>query len=116
TTSVSKLHKASTSSDSFYASQSLDTKTMHRIYVPKLTVANDYILEDLAARQAKAAKAIRLRGQLAAVEAADIVKGNELRDLKEKIFALEGEKDVMSDKVTSLESVTATKDITPRNL
>ncbi|GJV94976.1 hypothetical protein Tco_1546553 [Tanacetum coccineum] len=35
TASVSKLNKASTSSDSFYASQSLDTKTMHRDYVPK---------------------------------------------------------------------------------
>ncbi|GKA78210.1 hypothetical protein Tco_0784747 [Tanacetum coccineum] len=121
TASVSKLHKASTSSDSFYASQSLDTETMHRIYVPMLTMANDSILKDLESKishlksllslkEAKAAKAIRLRGQLAAVEAADIVKGNELMDLKEKFFALEGEKDVMSDKVTSLEFATATKD------
>nr|GEV29741.1 hypothetical protein [Tanacetum cinerariifolium] len=33
--SISKLNKPFTSSDSFYASQSLDTETMHRIYVPK---------------------------------------------------------------------------------
>ncbi|GJV35818.1 hypothetical protein Tco_1408295 [Tanacetum coccineum] len=119
TASVSKLNKASTSSDSFYASQSLDTKTMHRDYVPKWTMTNDSILEDTylytkfnvgAARQVclraevrmraehtlekkevEAAEAIRLDGQLAVVEATDIVKGNELRDLKEKNFALEGE-------------------------
>nr|GEU91028.1 hypothetical protein [Tanacetum cinerariifolium] len=45
--SISKLNKPSTSSGSFYASQSLDTKTMHRIYVPTWKVMNDSILEDL---------------------------------------------------------------------
>nr|GEW40899.1 hypothetical protein [Tanacetum cinerariifolium] len=45
-TSVSKLNKASTLSGSFNASLSLDTETMHRIYVPKWTMKNDSILED----------------------------------------------------------------------
>ncbi|GKF97959.1 hypothetical protein Tco_0293780, partial [Tanacetum coccineum] len=43
---ISKLKKPSTSSDSFYASQSLDTETMHHIYVPRWKVTNDSILED----------------------------------------------------------------------
>ncbi|GKB22181.1 hypothetical protein Tco_0856104 [Tanacetum coccineum] len=41
--SISKLKKPSISSDSFYASQSLDTKTMHRVYVPRWKLrAMDY--------------------------------------------------------------------------
>ncbi|GKD13679.1 gypsy type transposase [Tanacetum coccineum] len=44
--SISKLNKPSTSSDSFYASQSLDTETMHRVYVPRWKVTNDFVLED----------------------------------------------------------------------
>ncbi|GJZ13860.1 hypothetical protein Tco_0549090 [Tanacetum coccineum] len=45
--SISKLNKPSTSLDSFYASQSLDTETMHRVYVLRWKVTNDSILEDL---------------------------------------------------------------------
>ncbi|GKG46140.1 hypothetical protein Tco_0498586, partial [Tanacetum coccineum] len=45
--SISKLKKPSTSSDSFYASQSLDTETMHHVYVPRWKVTNDSIHEDL---------------------------------------------------------------------
>nr|GEV27605.1 hypothetical protein [Tanacetum cinerariifolium] len=44
--SISKLNKHSSLSDSFYAFQSLDTETMHCIYVPKWKVTNDSILED----------------------------------------------------------------------
>ncbi|GKG27035.1 hypothetical protein Tco_0402738, partial [Tanacetum coccineum] len=63
-------------------------------------------------KEAEAAEAIHLGGQLAAVEATDKVKGNELRDLKEKNFTLEGEKEeIMSERVTSLESVAAAKDV-----
>ncbi|GKG05352.1 hypothetical protein Tco_0325438, partial [Tanacetum coccineum] len=43
---ISKLNKPSTSSDSFYASQSFDTETMHRVYVPRWKVTNDFVLED----------------------------------------------------------------------
>ncbi|GJR68892.1 hypothetical protein Tco_0014957 [Tanacetum coccineum] len=128
-TSSSKLNEPATSSDSFYASQDLDFETLHNIYVPKWKVTNDSVLDDLTTnvswggkkdaeiahlksllslREAKAAEAIRLRGQLSAVEAADAAKNNELRDLKERNFALEGEKDVL--KVTTLESVTALKE------
>nr|GEU83255.1 hypothetical protein [Tanacetum cinerariifolium] len=62
----------------------------------------------LSLREAKATEAIR--GQLSVVEAADAAKRNELRDLKERNFALKGEKEVLSEKVTTLESVTATKE------
>ncbi|GJY98679.1 hypothetical protein Tco_0516109 [Tanacetum coccineum] len=44
--SISKLKGISTSSDSFYASQSLDTKTMHRVYIPRWKVTNDFMLDD----------------------------------------------------------------------
>ncbi|GJT75063.1 hypothetical protein Tco_1041788 [Tanacetum coccineum] len=37
-------------------------------------------------------------------------KSNELRDLKERNFALEGENDLLSERVTTLESVTALKE------
>ncbi|GKD36569.1 hypothetical protein Tco_1252078 [Tanacetum coccineum] len=192
--SISKLNQPSTSSDSFYASQSLDTKTMHRVYVPRWKVTNDSILDDLyvyrdltdrlappalflqlhaidydqlysefnvgAARQVclgaevrmraehtlekkgeledkcteqaillsernaeiahlksllslkevEAAEAIRLHGQLTTVEAADAVKDSELKDLKEKNFALKGERDVMSEKIATLESANVAKE------
>nr|GEY56903.1 hypothetical protein [Tanacetum cinerariifolium] len=157
-TSISKLNKPSTLVDSFYASQSLDTETMHRIYVHRWKVTNDsifedpYVYRDLADRLAMpslfaqlhtmdydqlysefnvrdawqvclAAKvrmrtkhtlerkeAIRLRGQLTTVEAADVAKDSELKDLKEKNFFLEGERDVMSEKIATLESANAAKE------
>ncbi|GJW94080.1 hypothetical protein Tco_0173752, partial [Tanacetum coccineum] len=56
-------------------------------------------------------EAIRLRGQLTTVEAAtDAAKGNELKDLKEKNFTLERERDVMSEKMATLESANAAKE------
>ncbi|GKD13678.1 hypothetical protein Tco_1198085 [Tanacetum coccineum] len=64
----------------------------------------------LSLKETEAAEAIRLRGQLTTVEAADAAKGNELKDLKEKNFALEGERDVMSEKITTLESANAAKE------
>ncbi|GJW10996.1 hypothetical protein Tco_1576823 [Tanacetum coccineum] len=57
----------------------------------------------LSLKEAEATEAISLRGQLAALEAADASKSAELRALKEKNFALEGEKNLNS-KVASLES------------
>nr|GEX64707.1 hypothetical protein [Tanacetum cinerariifolium] len=126
------------------AGEDLDSKTLHRIYVPKWNVTNDFVLDDpyvcrdltycLAppalfsqlhaidydqmytkfnvgvARQAKAIEAIRLCGQLSVVEAVDAAKGNELRDLKERKFVLEGEKDALSEKVTALESAATLKE------
>ncbi|GJT71109.1 hypothetical protein Tco_1030395 [Tanacetum coccineum] len=169
--SSSKLNEPATSSGSFYASQDLDSKTLHHIYVPKWKVTNDSILDDpyvchdltnrlaspalfsqlramdydqlytefnkdkledkcaeqatllsekdteiadlkslLSLKEAEAAEAIRLRGQLSVVEAADAAKGNELKGLKEKNLALEEEKNVLSEKVTTLESVIVAKE------
>nr|GEV32409.1 hypothetical protein [Tanacetum cinerariifolium] len=64
----------------------------------------------LSLKEAEALEAIRLRGQLSVVEATDVAKGNELRDLKERNFVLEGEKDALYEKVTTLESVAALKE------
>nr|GEZ73144.1 hypothetical protein [Tanacetum cinerariifolium] len=64
----------------------------------------------LSLKEAEAAEAIRLRGQLSVVEAADATKSNELKDLKEKNFMLEGEKDVLFEKFMTLESVAALKE------
>nr|GEW04209.1 hypothetical protein [Tanacetum cinerariifolium] len=64
----------------------------------------------LSLKEAKAAKDISLRSQLSVVEAADAAKGTELRDLKEKNFALEWENNVLSKKVEALESVVASKE------
>ncbi|GKC27810.1 hypothetical protein Tco_1035104 [Tanacetum coccineum] len=146
---TSKLNEPADSSDSFYASQDLDSETLHRIYVPKWNVTNDsvlddprhgrcvgvevrmrvehtleqkYILEDkcseqaallskrdtkiahlkslLSLKEAEATEAIRFHGQLSVVEADDTATGNELRDLKERNFVLEGEKDVLSEKLS----------------
>ncbi|GJZ10045.1 hypothetical protein Tco_0544804 [Tanacetum coccineum] len=191
---TSKLNEPTVSSDSFYDSQDLDYETLHRIYVPKWNVTNDYVLDDpyvyrdlmdrlappalflqlrdmdydqlynvfnvgaarqvclgaevrmrakhtleqkdrfedkcseqtallserdakiahlkslLSLKEAEAVEAIRLRCQLSVVEGADAAKGNELMDLKEINFNLEGEKDALSEKVTTLESVAALKE------
>ncbi|GJW46042.1 hypothetical protein Tco_0077688 [Tanacetum coccineum] len=46
----------------------------------------------LSLKETEAVEAIRLRSQLSVVEVADAAKSTELRDLKERNFALEGEK------------------------
>ncbi|GJX56476.1 hypothetical protein Tco_0286373 [Tanacetum coccineum] len=193
-TNISKLKKTSTSSDSFYASQSLDTETMHHVYIPRWKVMNDSILKDphvchdlmdrlappalfaqlramdydqlyskfnvraarqmcfgvearmrvehtlekkgeleeeydehttllaekdaeiahlkslLSLKETEATEAISLRIQLSVVETADAAKSIELRDLKEKNFALEGERNALFERVTTLESVTTSKE------
>ncbi|GKD65667.1 hypothetical protein Tco_1307775, partial [Tanacetum coccineum] len=65
----------------------------------------------LSLKETEAAEAISLRSQLSVVEAADAAKGTELRDLKEKNFSLEGEKNVLSERVEALESVVASKEV-----
>nr|GEV45245.1 hypothetical protein [Tanacetum cinerariifolium] len=196
---TSKLNELVDSSDSFYASQDLDSDTLHHIYIPKWNVTNDSVLDDpyvcrdltgrlalpdlfaqlramdydqlysefnvkaarhvclgaevrmqaehtlerkceledkcveqaalllerdaeivhlkslLSLKEAEAVKAIRLRGQLTVVEVADAAKGGKLRDLKKKNFALEGERDVMSEKIATLESANVAKEL-PWNL
>nr|GFC66310.1 hypothetical protein [Tanacetum cinerariifolium] len=44
---TSKLNEPIDSSDSFYASYDLDSDTLHRIYVRKRNVTNDFVLDDL---------------------------------------------------------------------
>ncbi|GJZ69725.1 hypothetical protein Tco_0633275 [Tanacetum coccineum] len=64
----------------------------------------------LEKKESEAAEAISLRSQLSIVEAADATKSTELRDLMEKNFALEGERNILSEKVATLESVTTSKE------
>ncbi|GJX33469.1 hypothetical protein Tco_0243324 [Tanacetum coccineum] len=168
--SISKSKKPSISLDSFYASQSLDTETVHHVYVPRWKVTNDSVLNDpyvcrdmtdhlappvclgaevrmrvehtlerkgelevkcdeqstllsendaeivhlkslLSLKEAEAAEAISLHRQLSEVEVADAAKSTELRDLEEKNFALEGERNVLSERVETLEYVATSKEI-----
>nr|GEZ41903.1 hypothetical protein [Tanacetum cinerariifolium] len=62
-------------------------------------------------KEAEAAEVIPLRSQLSVVEAADAAKGTELRDLKEKKFALEGGKNVLFERVETIEFVAASKEV-----
>ncbi|GKA23429.1 hypothetical protein Tco_0709391 [Tanacetum coccineum] len=64
----------------------------------------------LSLKEAEVTEAVRLRGQLSIVETADAAKGHELKGLKEKNLALEEDKNVLSEKVTTFESVTAVKE------
>nr|GEY91308.1 hypothetical protein [Tanacetum cinerariifolium] len=65
----------------------------------------------LSLKEAEAAEAISFHSQLSMVEAANAAKGIELRDLKEKNFALKKEKNVLSERVKTLESVAASKEL-----
>nr|GEU29706.1 hypothetical protein [Tanacetum cinerariifolium] len=64
----------------------------------------------LSLKESEAVEAIHLREQVSALEAVDAFKGDELRDLKEGNFVLEGEKDLLSKRVMTLESMTALKE------
>ncbi|GJU89518.1 hypothetical protein Tco_1301941 [Tanacetum coccineum] len=113
--SSSKLNEPVTSSNYFYASQDLDSKTLYNIYIPKWKVTNDSVLDDPTTNvsrsgKTEAAEAIHLRSQLSIVEAANAAKSTEVRDLKERNFALEGEKDALSENVATLESMTTSKE------
>nr|GEU55828.1 hypothetical protein [Tanacetum cinerariifolium] len=136
---TSKLNKPVDSSDSFYASQDLDSDTLHHIYIPKWNVTNvsvlddSYVYRDLTNRLAPPALFAQLRamdydqlyfefnvraarqvwlGAEVRMQAKHTLekKGGELRDLKEKNSSLEGERDVMSEKITTLESANAAKE------
>nr|GEW95194.1 hypothetical protein [Tanacetum cinerariifolium] len=149
---ISRLKKTSTSSDSFYASQSLDTETMHRVYVPRWKVTNNsilddpYVCRDLTDRLAPPALFAQLRamdydqlyyriqrwcrttglswsrgedagGACFGEEKPTIRNRNcgccqeyRAEGLKEKKFALEGERGALSERVTTFESVTISKE------
>ncbi|GJZ34555.1 hypothetical protein Tco_0580372 [Tanacetum coccineum] len=74
------------------------------VYLSEKDAEIAYLRSLLSLKESEAAEAIRLREQVSVVEAVDAVKGNELRDLKERNFALEGEKNILSEKITTLES------------
>nr|GEY91550.1 hypothetical protein [Tanacetum cinerariifolium] len=120
--SILRLKKTSTSSNSFYASQSLDTETMHRVYIPRWKVTNDstlddpYVCCDLMDRLAPPTLFAQLRAmhydQLysefnvgAARQVCLKAESIKLKDLKEENFALEGEISALFERVTTLESL-----------
>nr|GEV18915.1 hypothetical protein [Tanacetum cinerariifolium] len=111
--------------DSTSAGGSLDTEIMHRVYIPRWKVTNDSALDDpyvccdltdLLALPALFAQLCTMDyGRLYSesnVGAArqDAAKSTELRDLKEQKFSLEGERVSLSERVTTLESVTTSKE------
>ncbi|GJZ09740.1 hypothetical protein Tco_0544023 [Tanacetum coccineum] len=75
----------------------------------------DSKIADLKARpslkEAEVVEAIRLRGQFATVEATEAAQVNELNGLKDQNSILEEEKHALEEKVATIESATATKDI-----
>nr|GEW34113.1 hypothetical protein [Tanacetum cinerariifolium] len=58
---ISRLKKTSTSSDSFYASQSLDTETMHRVYILRWKLYSEFNIG--AARQVCLGAEVRMRAE-----------------------------------------------------
>nr|GFA71337.1 hypothetical protein [Tanacetum cinerariifolium] len=86
---------------------SLDTEIVHRVYVPRWKVTDESVLDDpyvcLGAEvRMRAGHTLEKKSEL---EDRYAVKGTELRDVKEKNFALEGEKDVLSERVEALEDL-----------
>nr|GEX26221.1 hypothetical protein [Tanacetum cinerariifolium] len=134
TTSISRLKKTSTSSDSFLASQSLDTETMHHRLAPPVLFAQlraidyDQLYSEFnigAARPVCLGVKVRMRAEhtlerkgkledkcptIRNENCEDAAKSTELRDLKEQNFALEGERSALSKRVITLESVTISKE------
>nr|GEW81648.1 hypothetical protein [Tanacetum cinerariifolium] len=137
--SSSKLNEPTNLSDSFYVTQDFDSETLHNIYVPKWKVTNDFIIDnsyvfrDLTDHLASPAFFSQLRSmdydqlytefnvgatrQICLGAESTIHSGScgrcqehELRNLKERNFTLEGEKDALSKKVKTLETVTASKE------
>ncbi|GKD91331.1 hypothetical protein Tco_1366838 [Tanacetum coccineum] len=71
----------------------------------------DHLNSLLSLKEAEATEAISFHGQLTVLKIADASKTAELRDLKEKNFALEGEKNALCNWVKALESVAASKEV-----
>ncbi|GJY88319.1 hypothetical protein Tco_0502947 [Tanacetum coccineum] len=135
---ISKLKKPSISSDSFYASKSLDTETMHRVYVPRWKLrAMDYgqLYSEFnveAARRLCLRTEVRMlaehtlerKGALEdrCVEQTTLLseKDMEIAHLRPLLSLKEAEaveaislrkKDVLSERVEALESVAASKEV-----
>ncbi|GJX05455.1 hypothetical protein Tco_0191371 [Tanacetum coccineum] len=64
----------------------------------------------LSLREAEAAEAIHLHGQVFVVEASEAARVSELNSLKEQNIVLKKEKNALEGQVVALESVAATKD------
>ncbi|GJU63362.1 hypothetical protein Tco_1245197 [Tanacetum coccineum] len=114
---------AEVSVDTFYISQEMDSETLQQTYVPKWNVMNDSARDDsedkdveianlkaqLSLKEAEAAEAIRLRGQVAAVEVMEGTRVNEMYGLKAWNRVLEGEKSTLEGHVVTLESAAFAK-------
>ncbi|GKD68603.1 hypothetical protein Tco_1322693, partial [Tanacetum coccineum] len=65
----------------------------------------------LSLKEAEAMEAIHFRAQIAAVEATERVRADELTALKQKSAALQGEKYFLIGKITELQSLVTAKDL-----
>ncbi|GKG32824.1 hypothetical protein Tco_0430334, partial [Tanacetum coccineum] len=81
-----------------------------RFYLGRRDTEIAHLKSLLSLKEAEAVEAIRLRDQISTIKAIDAAKGNDLRDLKERNFALEGEKVTLFKKVKTLESIAALKE------
>nr|GEV52279.1 transposase (putative), gypsy type [Tanacetum cinerariifolium] len=126
-TNILRLKKTSTSSDSFYASKDLyvcrdltDRLAPPGLFAQLRAMDYDQLYSEYnvgAAWQVCLEWEVKMRAthfgeksQLSVMETADAAKSTKLRDLKEKNFALEGERSALPERVTTLESVTASKE------
>ncbi|GJX09628.1 hypothetical protein Tco_0199487 [Tanacetum coccineum] len=127
--STSKLNEPANSSDSFYASQNLDSETLHRIYLysefnvgaarkmclgAEVRMRDEYTLEQKDKLEDKCAKQPALLSEKD-TEIADLksllsLKEAESAEIIQKNLAFEEEKSVLSEKVTTPESVAAVKE------
>nr|GEU46944.1 sugar carrier protein A [Tanacetum cinerariifolium] len=112
--SSSKLNEPTTSSECFYASPDLDSKTLQNIYVPKCKVTNDSVLDDpflsrfngptayvSGSEKTEATEAIHLRSQLT-----HDMSGFQLSPdkLSSKVAFLESKRDGLADQSSLFES------------
>ncbi|GKB72198.1 hypothetical protein Tco_0933610 [Tanacetum coccineum] len=93
------------STDTFYISQKMDSETLHMVdqLAPPRCVLVLSLKAQLSLKESEAAEAIRLRIQVAAIEATESAQVNELKSLKGWTTDLEGQ-------VVALESVIVIKD------
>nr|GEZ58432.1 cold-regulated 47 [Tanacetum cinerariifolium] len=93
------------SAGSFYISQDMDDETLRRVdRLKDMDTKIASLKAQLSLKEVEAAKAIRLRGQITAVEAVKATRITELNSLRERNdYSLEFEKDKFVDQVSGLE-------------
>ncbi|GKD45536.1 hypothetical protein Tco_1270181, partial [Tanacetum coccineum] len=127
-------------------SRDINFETLHELFVLKWNISNNTLLDDhdrkrleskcesqadllkakdteienlkaqLLLKEAKAAKAARLRIQVSAAEATEKIHADEIDVLKQRNMALENEKDSLDGKIVELKSSVSAKDLKLKDL